>query len=63
MNDAERLIFYVAEKLGLSAGETAEKLTANELLKWASLNQIDENKTKQMNLKKLHDLVKMNQRR
>lgn len=61
MTDAERLIFGVAEKLGMMAKDVAENMTASELIKWAKIGEHDQEKSRKSNLKKIEMIARAQQ--
>lgn len=53
MTSAERLIFDVAERLGMMAATVAAEMTSAELIAWASLPDIDTKQKSESGLKML----------
>ena len=58
MTDAERLVFGVAERLGMMAKDVAENMTASELIKWARLEDHDQERARKSNLKKIEMIAR-----
>ena len=46
-------MFAIAERLGMMASDVAEKMTAAELIKWANLNEYDQEQAKKKNVERL----------
>ena len=58
MTEAERLVFAVAERLGMMASDVAERMTAAELIKWATINEHEQEQEKQKNVERLAMLAR-----
>jgi len=51
-------VFAIAERLGMMASEVAERMTAAELIKWANLNEHDQDQAKKQNVERLAMLAR-----
>ena len=59
LTPAERLVFSVAERLGMTVGELTERMTAAELITWMQLPRIDEDLERQANMERLRGIWRM----
>ena len=56
LTPAERLVFSLAERLGMTVGELLERMSAAELMTWMTLPQIDAESERNRNLKRMREI-------
>lgn len=57
LTPAQRIAFYVAERLGMTVGEVCERMTTAEILTWARLPKIDEEHERERNVRKFWERI------
>lgn len=63
MTKADRALFWVAERLGMTVGQVCREMTAAEFLGWLNLDEVDKGHERQDNFAKLKAMIQAKARK